>query len=412
MKTIFRLLFIIIIFTAQLFATDHSEKKPYVVLISIDGFRWDYLDRGLTPSLQALADEGVRALSLQPAFPSITFPNHYTIATGLYPQNHGIIDNIFRNPFSGENYSIHDSNTVRDDYWYGGETLWVTARKNGLKSASYFWVGSETRLPYKHPDYFKNYDESVPHKTRVDEIVRWIQLPQKQRPRLLFLYFSDVDTWGHRSGPESAALNRAVAKVDSAIGYLYSRIKEIGMKDSINVIVVSDHGMTSTAGKKIIALSDLFDINRYETDVHGTIAHIYIKNRREAQRLYNQIKEKQNGLRIYLREDIPQYWHFSAHPFIGDLVLVADMGNLLVKNRDKKEELEKHKPEGMHGYDNFALDMHGLFVAAGPAFKKCYRVGTMQNVDIYPLICKILNIIPNQKTDGRLERVDAVLKIE
>ncbi|HGY57431.1 MAG TPA: alkaline phosphatase family protein [Caldithrix abyssi] len=410
MKTFFRSLFIIIVFIAQLIATDQSEKRPYVILVSIDGFRWDYLDRDIAPNLQALAKEGVRALTLQPAFPSITFPNHYTIVTGLYPQNHGLIDNVFRNPFNNKRYSMYKNETVRDDYWYGGEALWVTARKNGVKSASYFWVGSETNLPYKHPDYFKYYDGSVSHKSRVDEIVRWMQLPAGQRPRLLFLYFSDVDTWGHRGGPDSPELNRAVAKVDSAIGYLRSRLAQIGKTDSVNIIVVSDHGMTSTRGKKMIALEELFDIDRYPADGHDAVAHIYTQNARETRNLYKQIKKKEDGFRVYMREEMPPYWHFSKHPYIGNLVLVADLGNIIVKTLDQKRKRESRKPLGMHGYDNFSLDMHGLFVAAGPAFKQGYRTGTVQNVDVYPLICKILNLIPNQKTDGRLERVEAVLK--
>ncbi|HID39867.1 MAG TPA: alkaline phosphatase family protein [Calditrichaeota bacterium] len=410
MRHLLRFVFIISVLLVQAIASDVPEKRPYVILISLDGFRWDYLDRGITPNLMALADEGARALSLQPAFPSLTFPNHYTIATGLYPQNHGLIDNVFRNPYSGKHYSMYDTTTVRDDYWYGGETLWVTARKNGLKSASYFWVGSETHLPYKHPDYYKNYDGSIRHDKRVDEIARWLQLPRDKRPQLIFLYFSDVDTYGHRSGPDGASLNKAVAKVDSSIGYLRSRLNEIGMKDSINIIVVSDHGMTSTEGKKVIALSDLFAVERYKMEVHSTVAHIYIKNPQQAKQLYKQIKEKENGFRVFLHDEVPRYWHFSRHPFIGDLVLVADMGNFLVKDKEEKSRREKRKPKGMHGYDTFELDMHGLFVAAGPAFKQGYRLGTLQNVDIYPLVCKILNIIPNQKIDGRLERIEAVLK--
>ncbi len=388
----------------------NMDNRPYVIIVSLDGFRWDYLDRGIAPHMQALADEGVRALSFQPAFPSKTFPNHYTIVTGLYPQNHGLINNRFANPYSGAVYRLGDTSAVRNDYWYHGETLWETAGRNGMKSASFFWPGSETRLPYKHPTYFKHYDGSVSHKERVDGVISWLQLPEEQRPHLIFLYFSDTDTQGHRYGPDSQEVNDAIRLLDKQIGYLRQRLKDIGMDRIVNIIVLSDHGMTNLNPDGVINLGKILAGEQVKMDGYGPLVQIFTRNSRQTVRLYHLLQEKANGFRVFLREEVPTCWHYSANPFLGQIILVADLGNTFVKTDREMQSYMDRKPKGDHGYDNFALDMHGFFIAEGPAFRQHYRFGTMLNVDVYPLVCKILGIIGNQKIDGKLERVETLLK--
>ena len=387
----------------------HAE-KPYVLIISMDGFRWDYLDRGITPHINTMAEEGVRAIGFEPAFPSKTFPNHYTIVTGLYPQNHGLVNNRFVNPATGERYKVGDTVSVRNDKWYRGETLWATAARQGIKSASYFWPGSETHLPYKHPTYFKRYNGTIPHDQRIQGIIDWLQLPEEQRPHLLFLYFSDTDDFGHRFGPESAQINKAIKLLDDKLGLLRKKLADIAMLDKVNIILLSDHGMTKLYSDRIINLADIVDMKRHLFSGYGPLVQFFTKHSAEQNELIQKLRAKAKGYSVYTKETIPAYFHYSANSFIGDIILVADLGYSFVTGPRDYEKRKKHNPRGDHGYDNRALDMQGIFVASGPAFKISYKTVTLMNVDVYPLVCNILGITPNQMIDGRLERIEQVLK--
>ena len=404
MKKAITFCIIIIILSGQLFARNTAD-TPYVLIASFDGFRWDYPDRGLTPNLTELAREGVRALSLQPCFPSKTFPNHYSIVTGLYPQNHGLIGNHFLNSATGERYQLSDSNAVKDDRWYQGEAIWASATREGIKSASFFWPGSETRMDFKHPTYYRAYDHHMPHEKRIQGILDWLQLPEEKRPHLLFLYFSDTDTQGHRFGPDSDEINDAIALLDKSLGSLRSGLKKIGLADKMNLIVLSDHGMTKLDKTKTIDLSVFPQLANYRLESSNPMVQIFVKDPTEKSALIADLRKNAAHFSVYAREDMPERYHYRYQPFIGDVILLAENGYAF---RDSNPKY--HLSRGDHGYDNFWLDMHGLFIAAGPAFKKGYRTGTVQNVDIYPLLCKILGIYGNQKIDGRLDRIDALLK--
>ncbi len=408
-KLIKSYLLILIILSAA-FAAERGQEKPYVLIVSLDGFRWDYLDRGLSPNLTAMAKKGVRSLTFEPAFPSKTFPNHYTIVTGLYPQNHSLINNRFQNPYNGERYRIGDTSAVRDDRWYQGETLWATAWRNGVKSASYFWPGSETHLDYKHPTYFKHYDGKIPHEERIEGIIHWLQLPPEQRPHLLFLYFSDTDTQGHRHGPDSPEVNQAVKLLDEKLGYLQRRLQEIGMLQKVNIIVLSDHGMTELKPDGVIKLWQILGDETVQIAGYGPVVQFFTEDQTQCERVYQKLRNARKGFKVYRREEMPVWFHYSAHPFLGDIIAVADLGNTFVKSAKELKKISGRKIHGDHGYDNHTLDMQGIFVAAGPAFKQNYRCNTIRNIDVYPLVCKILHIIPNQKIDGKFERVGFILK--
>jgi len=403
------LVILIVLFSVTAAARAQPE-KPYVLIISLDGFRWDYPDRGLSPNLTAMAQKGVRALTFEPAFPSKTFPNHYTIVTGLYPQNHGLINNRFENPFNGEHYRIGDTSAVRDDRWYQGETLWATAWRNGIKSASFFWPGSETHLPYKHPTYFKHYNGKISHEERIEGIIHWLQLPPDKRPHLLFLYFSDTDTQGHRHGPDSREVNRAIQLLDEKIGYLQRRLQEIDMLQKVNIIVLSDHGMTGLKADGVIRLWQILGDETVPVAGYGPLVQFFIKDKGQRERVYQKLKAAQKGFKVYRKEEMPAWFHYSAHPFLGDLIAVADLGNTFVKNAQELEKLKKRHPRGDHGYDNHTQDMQGIFIAAGPAIRQNYRCNTLRNIDVYPLVCKILKMVPNQKIDGSLQRIGFILK--
>ena len=383
-----------------------QNEKPYVLMVSLDGFRWDYLNRNITPNLKKIEDNGVRALTFQPVFPSKTFPNHYSIVTGLYPQNHGIIHNSFINIKTGERYRISDTLAVRNDKWYHGISIWSLLQKNGIKSASYFWPGSEVHKA--HPDYFKRFDKSIPHKQRIEGIIHWLQMPESQRPHLLLLYFCDTDTKGHHFGPDSKELNEAVAFLDGQIGYLMQRLADIAMLDKINLIVLSDHGMTEISADKIVDVSEI--IGKYALEYSGKspVVSLYPQNEKDKNRIIADLKRIGKGFKFYSKSETPDYYHYSQNNLLGGILLVADKGYTLLLHKKSADFRLKNK--GNHGYDNHLLDMQGIFLAQGPAFNKGYRTGQLRNIDVYPLICRIMGIAQLQNIDGNIEFINFILR--
>ncbi len=387
-----------------------TAQQPYVLLISFDGFRWDYLDRGITPNIDKFYSDGVRALTFRPAFPSKTFPNHLSIITGMYPENHGIITNHFENPFTNEVYKLADRNAVRDADWYLGEPFWVTAKRNGIRTASFYWPSSSVLDSNYSPNIYKIYDQDVPYKSRVDTVAKWLQQPYPKRPHFITLYFSETDTYGHRYGPGSGKINDAIKDLDNIVGYLREKLEKIGMFDSLNVIIVSDHGMTDISKDKIINVEKLLEGFDVEYSNSGPLMMIKPK-KKDIRKVYEILKKNENHFKTYFKEDVPEYFHFSNHPFISPIVLVADLHWSLVNNQIVELYMANDKDnKGNHGYDNHALDMHGIFIARGPAFKRAYRTGTLWNVDVYPLLCKIFGIYPRSNIDGKLERIGFILK--
>lgn len=386
----------------------YSSEKQYVILISLDGFRWDYLHRGITPNLDKIRNEGVYALSLRPAFPTKTFPNHYTIVTGMYPENHGIISNSFINPFTNEQYRIGDTNAVRNSIWYRGESIWETANRNGIKSASFFWVGSEQNLPIKQPTYFHYYDHNLPFTKRIDGVIDWLKLPEDKRPQLITLYFDEPDSRAHRFGTNSKETNEAIAMVDSMIGILMKKLKEIGWEEKVNVIIVSDHGMTDIDEKKRINIEEI--AKDYDCKFFGTGPVMMIDVEEDkVEGLYQTLKKNERNYRVYKKENIPSYYNFNKHPFIYPIIVIAEVGWSLIDNNFLSRK-RSYVSKADHGYEKDHIDMHGIFIAKGPSFRNGFKTGTLWNIDIYPLLCKILSIQPNQLIDGDLSRIEFILR--
>jgi len=395
---------LILIFSLNLYA----QEKPYVILISMDGFRWDYIYRGITPNLNKLADEGVHALSLRPSFPSKTFPNHYSIITGMYPENHGIIFNSFTNTFTGETYRIGDTISTRQSKWYKGEAFWETANRHNIKTASFFWVGSEQDVDYKRPTYFYHYNQNISFEERVNGVIKWLQLPENERPQFITLYFEEPDSKGHSFGPNSPETNKAIALVDSMLGLLIDKLKNIGMEDKVNIIVVSDHGMTEISDKRIINIEEI--LKDYKCKFYGMGTSIMIDAEPDKlNEIYQTLKKNEKNYRVYMKDEIPEYFHFSKNPFILPIIVIAETGWTLVTNEYFKRT-RSYSIRGEHGFDNHNLDMHGIFIAKGPAFRSGYKTGTLWNVDVYPLLCKIFNITPNNLIDGDINRIGFILK--
>lgn len=403
MKTFYHLLLFFLLLTRFVF----GQTSPYLILVSFDGFRWDYPSSELTPNLNQIEKNGVKAISLKPSFPSSTFPNHITIATGLYPQNHSIISNNIYDKFYNENYSLGDTFAVRNPRWYKGEMIWETAKRQGIITASYFWPGSEMNLNFRRPDYFKYYEHSKDYFERVDGVISWLKLPYDERPKFITLYFDMVDTYGHKYGPKTEGTNKAVKFVDSVLGYLISGISQLNLKDSINLIVLSDHGMTSNFSDKQINVQQIISNDKIKIVGKGPFMHLY-GNREDLEVAYNNLTKQQNNYYVYRRNEIPDYYNLKFNPLIGDIFILADVGWSLITDKDLKSN--NSYSAGNHGYDNNHIDMHGIFYAIGPSFKKGYMVGTIENIHIYPLLCKILNIIPNQNIDGDIKQIEFILK--
>ena len=376
-----------------------------VILVSIDGFRPDYLDRPAAVRLRAIAATGVRANALIPAFPTKTFPNHYTIATGLYPEHHGIVANLMVDSAIGR-FSTTDTIGNRDPRWWGGEPIWVTAIKQGRRAATMYWVGSEGPIQGTRPTYWRPFDPRVPAVARVDQVLEWLSLPVEQVPELVTLYFNRVDLIGHRRGPESAAVDSAISDVDTAIGRLVDGLASRDLLDRTNLIVLSDHGMTTIAPDRVIFLDDYAPIEPSEiTDLAPATAIDPGPGRTEL--IYHGLVNAHPHLRVYRRQDIPARFHFRSNPRIAPLLALADDGWTI--STRQRWAVNPMTDLGNHGYDNALPSMAAMFIATGPAFRAGAVVRPFQSIHIYELVAYVMGLRP-APNDGALDAVRAVLR--
>ena len=382
--------------------------KHYVILVSFDGFRYDYAKRYHAKNLLEMGLHGAAAPEgMIPSYPSITFPNHYTIVTGLYPEHHGIVGNIFYDPARKQVYSYRDASTVTDGSWYGGTPLWVLAEEQGMRAASFFWPGSEAEIQGVRPSFYAKYEDKFPNEKRVQQVLDWLRLPASQRPHFITLYFSDTDTAGHKYGPDSPEVAGAVQEVDRELGALSAGIAQL--KLPVDVIVVSDHGMAKVQDGWInldeLGLNAAW-LEKYEGEF------LYAKSAEDAQRIFDALQGKTDKLRVYRRAQLPERLHFSANARAGDPVLVTTGPYELRVNADAT------KPEpsaGEHGFDPAVVpEMKAIFFAAGPDIRAGVTVEPFENVDVYPLIAKILGLniqaLRTGPIDGEIEPLQGILK--
>lgn len=381
-----------------------QQTRPYVIMISIDGFRYDYPEKYNAAHLLQLSGDGVRATAMQPSFPSLTFPNHYALATGLYPAHSGLVDNFFYDRKRNEIYKVSNRKAVEDGTWYNGQPLWVLAENQQMVSASYFWVGSESAVQNVRPTYYFKYQEKTGIDRRIRQVVDWLSLPEEQRPHLITFYFPEVDHMGHKYGPDSDSTRNAVQLIDASIGKMVDAVNKLHLP--VNFIVVSDHGMTTANTASPVMLPDAPVLRPLKILDADEKIMLYGKNDQEIKAAYDYLKRHENHFTAYLKKETPERWHYGQEDIynrIGDIILLAAPNYVFGK-------AGKSLKPGHHGYDNNLTNMNAIFMAWGPDFKSNIRIPTFENVHVYPLVARLLGLDITQPIDGRLEVLEGILQ--
>ncbi len=385
---------------------DPVQDRHALILISIDGFRANYLDRQLTPALEALASDGVRALAMKPSFPTLTFPNHYTLVTGLYPDHHGVVNNRMLDAQSGNRFNYKDPATNSDPTWWGSEPIWVSAEKQGLHSATMFWPGSNVAIAGVRPSKWLLFDAKVTADQRVDQLMRWIDLPAPERATFFTLYFDQVDHAGHDGGPDSQGVDAALGEVDAALARLVDGLKRRGLFDHTDIVIVSDHGQTATSRERRTYLDDVVPLADVEVVNYGILAGVE-PHPGKTQEIERALLQPHPHMQCWRKSEMPARLHYGTNARIPALLCLAeDGGNITSHNY---ENGGGHYSTGEHGYDNDDPQMRALFVAHGPDFRQGLVVPEFDNVDVYPLLMHLLHIQP-QLNDGDYAAVAGMLE--
>ncbi|WP_312298668.1 ectonucleotide pyrophosphatase/phosphodiesterase [Chryseobacterium sp.] len=400
--------------TAQVVVPDRynnieAQSKPYVIMISTDGFRYDYAEKYNAQNLLRLSNSGVQAKAMIPSYPSITFPNHWSLITGLYPSHHGLIDNFFYDYKRKESYALSNKKNAEDGSWYGGTPLWGLAEKQGLVTASLMWVGSASDAGGLRPSYYYPYHEKFTPSEKVEKVVNWLKLPEDKRPHFISLYFPEVDGSGHHYGPDTKETETAVHLIDQAIGDLVQKVNALGLKD-VNFVFVSDHGMIKVDGGTPLEIpSILLDKNRFDFYNSQTLLRVYVKNPDEVKAIYKELKaNKTEDYEVYLDKKLPKYLHFATrddrYNRIGQILLIPKAPKIFLE-KGKKTSV------GKHGYDpRIVPEMKATFYAWGPEFKNNIVINEFANVNVYPLVAEILGLKIDHPIDGKLKVLKEILK--
>jgi predicted AlkP superfamily pyrophosphatase or phosphodiesterase len=379
--------------------------KPYIIYISADGFRADFADKYNAENLKKFRGGGVEAVSMRPSFPTVTFSNHYTLATGMYPSHHGLVDNSFYDPKRKEMYVRSNPNILSDSSWYEGVPIWTLAEQHKMLSATFYWVGSETAIQGVRPTYWYNFSNNVPIDDRLKAVENWLALPEAKRPHIISLYFPEVDVAGHFFGPEHENVGKAVKFIDSCVNQLVQIAKKSGL--DINFVFLSDHGMTSIDKNSALSLPELVNNDQFIVPPGDAIIHIYAKNPDDVKPTYKSLKKSADGYQVYLPKKTPRRWHYrpknNPDGRIGDILLIPHHSKIF-------NLTGRPTTVGKHGFDNNMPDMQATFYAWGPAFKSGIKVNAFDNVHVYPVLAKILGLTYTHKIDGDLKTLEHILK--
>jgi len=384
-----------------------EKDPPKLLLISFDGFRPDYLTKTETPNFDNLAKNGVLGEGLIPIYPSKTFPNHYAIATGLYPENNGFIANRMYDEKLGLSFSMGDREQVENPSWWQGEPIWNTVEKEGKKAGTMFWVGSEAPVQNIRPTFWKSYDGSMPNEDRIDSVLSWMTLGTEKEIDFGTLYFSFVDSQGHRFGTESEQVLQAIKDADELVNYLMTKLKEKDLLDNTNIIIVSDHGMMNVSKERLVVLDDYIN-TEYIDIIEGSPSLMMNVQEGKLEEVYTSLKDNETYFKVYKKEEIPERYHIKNNSRTPELLLVADLG-YTINTRSFIEQRGSYPSGGAHGFDNIEEEMWALFVASGPSFKNGFTMKPFENIHLYELMAHLLNI-QSAGTDGSLEVFTEMLK--
>lgn len=381
-----------------------AQSQHYVVLVSLDGFRWDYAKRDGATHLLALGKQGVWAPEgMLPSYPSLTFPNHFTIVTGLYPEHHGLVANGFYDDAKQARYALNDPHAVTDGSWYSGVPLWSLAESQGMRTACFFWPGSEAKIAGFQPTYYLRYDDKIDDAARIEQVLAWLHLPEADRPHFITLYYSEPDHEGHEFGPDAPETRAAVRKVDSLVGKLKAGLDATGLP--IDLVVVSDHGMARSEGGWI-TLDQFADLAGFEAV--GPL--LYGKTEEDRARVYNQLKKASSQFVVYRRKDVPADLNYNQNPREGDPVVIATGPYAIRAHAPAAGKEDRPPTAGMHGFDPGKLpEMKASFFAAGPDIVAGKTVAPFENVNLYPWLAHLLGLNP-PRSDGSLNVLAGTLR--
>lgn len=378
-----------------------QREQPYVVMISLDGFRWDFPEIYETPQLNAIAANGVKARYLKPAFPTKTFPNHYSIITGLYPDHHGIVANKFYDTTFKKLFSLAAKEKL-DPAFYSGHPIWNVAEEQGIKTASFYWAGSDVAINGRHPSTWKNYDKNVGLAQRIDSALYWLQLPEQERPHFISIYLEEPDMTEHEFGPVSPQTRAKVFTVDSLVGVLWKGIQQLPIASKINLIVLSDHGLAPVSKERAVRLQDYVPSHWLALPTMGSPV-VFLKAKPGYRDSIAAAIKRIPNVKAYPSKKTPRRFRFGNNPRTLDFTLIADNGWSIIT--DPPEAIKN----GNHGFDNQEKDMQAIFFATGPAFKKQYIHKPFENVHVYALIAHLLNI-KAPASDANFNTIKKMLK--
>jgi predicted AlkP superfamily pyrophosphatase or phosphodiesterase len=383
-----------------------ATTQPPLIIISLDGYRADYLNRGHSPLLALLAADGVHAKGLRPVFPSLTYPNHYTLVTGLYPDQHGMVNNTMRDPVLGSFSPPNRAANTDGRWWDQAEPIWITAEKQGLRTASFFYPGTQAEIHGKRPSYWQLFDSSVQPDARVDQALAWLDLPADPRPAFVSLYFEQADVAAHNYGPDSLQVDEALVTIDAALGRLVEGLRQRGMFETTNLIVLSDHGMSATSAERVVLLDQFVNVDHIELVSSIVNAGINPKPGYEAE-VERALLKPHAHFQCWKKNSVPKKFHYGHNARIPAIVCLTDEGWMVTTAATASKTA--HAPLGEHGYDNDDPQMRALFVAHGPSFKQHLVVPVFDNLHVYALLAKLLGVTP-QATEGRLSVTAGMLR--
>ncbi len=417
MKRLFFLLLPLLSFVSAYSQVDTSEQivpgrtnsaeqqgKPYLIMISADGFRYDYAGKYKANHLLALSAKGVRAKSMIPSYPSLTFPNHYAMVTGLYPSHNGLVHNTYFDKQRRQTYNMGNKAAVADSSWYHGTPLWVLAGKQQMQSASFYWVASEANIQGFKPSYYYNYSTDISIRDRIEKVARWLQLPPEKRPHLITFYMPEVDHAGHYYGPDSPETEKEVLYVDSVINELTKAVSKTGL--NVNYIFVADHGMTRVDNDHPLSIPAI-DTTKFDVSGDGVLLELYARPGADIAQTFKELKTKAKDYEVFLKTNMPSRLHYRSNDD-----RYHHMGDILIRPRWPKVFDVYHKTikPGWHGFDPYLVkDMHATFFAWGPDFKKGITVKPFKNVNVYNIAIKLLGLKLDGPVDGTDETADKVL---